>query len=141
MDESDVQRSDVSTRRPRVQSEMSGIWVLAFDGSGAEEDCVGIGHCTGAQDIVQKLRRSENLVVNACYGTFSVSTACMLLPKHRRFIGCEGDSSRLSEAMPQLGLLYARQALTNESNIDGKGQVRSSADVYDKVVEAIEVQK
>lgn len=74
-------------------------------------------------------------------GVFSVAEACMLLPKHRRFTGCETGSSYVAEAISQPILLHTRQVLTKEPDIDGKEDVRSSADVYTRVVETIEVRK
>lgn len=50
------------------------------------------------KDVVQKFRKLENLVVDACAVTISVPMTCMLLLKQRRFIRCKVDSSRVTEA-------------------------------------------
>lgn len=65
----------------------------------------------------------------------------MLLPRQRRFIKCEINSSSLPEAILQVILLSARQPLRNDSGIDGEIEVYSSADVLVKEVEAIAVLK
>lgn len=66
--------------------------------------------------------------------TFSVSRACMLLPRHRTFTGCEVDSNCVAEAMLHLILLYARQLLRKESDVNGEEEVRLCADVYVKAI-------
>lgn len=68
--------------------------------------------------IVQKPTRPGKLVVDACGGTYAVFKACMLLINNRRFIGCEVRSDSVTEAMPQLTLLYPRQILSKKSYID-----------------------
>lgn len=87
------------------------------------------------EDIVQKFSKPGNLVVDASAGTFSVATACTVLLKHRKVIGCGVDPGCMTEAMLQLILLYARQVLSTESKIDGKGEVRSLAKMYVKAGE------
>lgn len=63
----------------------------------------------------------------------------MYLLNHRSSIGCEVDQSCVTEAIPQVIVLYSRQVSTKESDIDGEEEVRRSADVYVKAVEAIVV--
>lgn len=75
--------------------------------------------------------------MDACGGTFSVSKACMLFSKLRRFIGCEVDPSCMIVAMPQLILIVARQIFSKQPNIDGDVKVRISAKMYIKAAEAI----
>lgn len=69
------------------------------------------------------------LVVYACAGILSVSKACMLLSKDRRFMECKAVSSRRTRTISQLILLYARPVLNKESNIDGEVDVRSPAEL------------
>lgn len=57
--------------------------------------------------IVENLTKSANLLVDACAGMFSITKACTLFPKRRRFIGCEVEQSCVIEAMPQLIVFYA----------------------------------
>lgn len=47
----------------------------------------------------------------------------------------------MTEAIQQLILLYASQALRKELDLDGNGDVRSSGEEFVKALEAIEVQK
>lgn len=63
------------------------------------------------KDIAQT---SGKLVFDACSGNFSVTKACVFLPKYRRLRGCEVDLSGVTDAKPQLILLYPRPVLTKE---------------------------
>lgn len=74
----------------------------------------------------------------ASAGSFSVGKASMVLPKHRRLIGCEVDRSRETKMRRWLILPYARQVLSKESEVDGEEEARSSAEMYLKGVEEIE---
>lgn len=46
MDKSDVQHFQAFAKRARLQNEERGVWVLAFDGSGAEQHCLEAGNRT-----------------------------------------------------------------------------------------------
>lgn len=91
--------------------------------------------------IIQKFTKPGTLVVDACAVTFAVAKACMLLVKHRRFIGCKEDSSCVNEAILLLILLYARQLLSKASESDGEENVHRSAEVNATLVESIELRK
>lgn len=102
--------------------------------SGAEEHCMN-------ERYRAEVYEARNHVVHAYAGTFSISKACMLLPRHRRFMGCKVDPICMNEAMKDLILFNARQVLSRDLYIDEKGEICSSAEVYAKAVEAIEEQK
>lgn len=70
-------------------------------------------------DIIEKFTKPGDLVVDPCAGTFSVAMACMLMPKHRKFVGCDKDDSCLENSMTSLVALFARQILNPNSDIDG----------------------
>lgn len=70
------------------------------------------------RDIVQRFTKPAILVVDAYAGTFSVIKVSMLLPKHKRVIGCAVDRSCVTEAMLQWVLFYVQQLLIKESDID-----------------------
>lgn len=53
----------------------------------------------------------------------------MVSTGHSRFIVCKDDASYVTEAMLQLILLYARQPLNKESQIDGEDKVHCSAEL------------
>lgn len=59
------------------------------------------------KDIIQKVSKPENLVLDACARTFSVPEACILFLKYRKFKGCGGDPRFETERMQQLILVYA----------------------------------
>lgn len=82
-----------------------------------------------------------SLIVDAYAGTLSVAKACVHFPNPRRFTGCKVNLSCFPEAMPRLILLYNRKLLSKQSDIDGQEQIRSSAEVYVKTVQVIDVQK
>lgn len=90
------------------------------------------------KDIVQKFVKPRTLFVENSAERCSVSKACAPLSNHRRFVGCKVDSSWKNKVVMLLILLFARQALIEESDINGKRLARSSTEVYDKAVEPIE---
>lgn len=91
--------------------------------------------------IVQKSTKPGKLVMDTCAGTLSVDKACMLLSKHRKIIRRKVDPICMIEAILLLILLYPHQLLTKQSDIDEEEQVCSFAEMYVKVVEAMEVRK
>lgn len=113
MDESAVEHYEAFTRRLRLQGEERGIWLQAFDTS-------GIKSTTWMRGIVQRITKPGNLVLETFAWTFSVAKAYMLLPKHKRFIGSGVDTCCVTEAMSKLILLFARDVLNKESDIDGE---------------------
>lgn len=54
-------------------------------------------------------------------------------------MGSKVDPKCVNEAVLQLILLYARQMLRKESNIDGRKETYSSAELHVKTVETIKV--
>lgn len=60
------------------------------------------------KDIAQKLKKQGTLAVDASDGTFTVTKGRMLLLRSKKFILCKVDSICLTEALPQLILLYAQ---------------------------------
>lgn len=74
---------------------------------------------TWTKHLVEKFTKPGNLVQEASAGTFSVAKACMIILKHRKFIGCAVDPSCVAKPIPQLIMLNARQLLREEWVIDG----------------------
>lgn len=62
---------------------------------------------TWMKDILQKLIKPGNLVLDAFSGTLSLSKAFMLLSNHEIYIECEVDPSCVTEAILQQILIYA----------------------------------
>lgn len=54
------------------------------------------------KDLVGKLTKKRNLVVDFCAGTCSTTKACLLLGQQNDFISWDSDSSLLSSAEPDL---------------------------------------
>lgn len=79
--------------------------------------------------------------MEASAGTFYVAKVCMLLSRHRRFIECYVNPGRVAESMLQRILLYVRQILSKQSDIDGEEEFCRFSDVYVKEAEATELQK
>lgn len=49
--------------------------------------------------FLKRLTKPGNLSVEACAGSFSIGKASILFEKDRRFVGCEVDSSFVTEAI------------------------------------------
>lgn len=90
---------------------------------------------------MQRFTKPGIPVVDACAETSSVTKGCMLLPKHRKFISCKVDPGCATGARLQLILLFGEILLSKELNIDGEEQVPSSAEMYMKAVESMEVRR
>lgn len=92
MDKSDDQRSEAFARRTHLQDDETEIQVEFSDASEAEE------HCLVEGKYVKEYRARES-VMAASAEIFLVTSACMLIPKRRRFIGCEVNPSKVSQAV------------------------------------------
>ena len=92
-------------------------------------------------DIIEKFTKPGDLVVDPCAGTFSVAMACMLMPKHRKFVGCDKDDSCLENSMTSLVALFARQILNPNSDIDGTDHDKVHAKVLLRELDAIEAKR
>lgn len=134
MDESIVEHSEASARRARIEAEEKEIWVQSFG-------TVKQKNTAWTKNIVQKITKPGHLVVDAGAATFFVAKTVMILPKHRRLIGCEVNLNCLIKTMLLLVMLYTWQVLCKESDIDEAKHVHSSAEVYVRAVGAIEGQK
>lgn len=75
-------------------------------------------------DIIKKFTKPGDLVMDHFFGTFSVVTACMLLPDHRIFDGFDNDEICLEYSKKTLLALLARQLLKPNSDIDDEGHYR-----------------
>lgn len=79
---------------------------------------------------------SRNLVVDACDGTFSMNKTCIVLPERRNFVA---DGNCLTEGASQLILFYARQMQCKTPDIDEEEDVRRSAEIGLRAVEALDM--
>lgn len=51
------------------------------------------------KDMVEKVGRAKDLVIDPCGGTFATSKASMLLAQHGRFVGFDVDSSCFKQVL------------------------------------------
>lgn len=93
------------------------------------------------KNILKKFTTPGNLVVEAFAEVISVSNAYLLFPKQCRLTEYEVDPSCVTEVKPQLILINIKQVLREKLDIDGDEHVCTSAKVYAKKVEAIDVHK
>lgn len=98
-------------------------------------------NCARMKYIIQKFTNSGKLVVDTCFGSFSVHKSSMLLPKLWGFIGFRAHSSYVTGAIPQLIRCYALLLLCKTSDIDGEEDVRSCAEMYVEAVKVIDFRK
>lgn len=91
------------------------------------------------KDSVQKFTKQADLFVDACAEIFPATKACVLPPKHRRFIRCDVVPRCVTDVMPQLIFLYAQYVFSTESSFNGEEQNRNIREVYVVAAKAIEV--
>lgn len=70
-------------------------------------------------DLVSKVSRPGELVLDTCARTFVIAKSCLLLPTHRRLVGCEKNSDCFQDALPSLVKAYAKRVFNTESDIGG----------------------
>lgn len=81
-------------------------------------------------DLVSKFTKPGELVVDNCTGTSATAKPCMLLPQHRRFVGCAKDSDCFQEVLPSVVEVFPRQIKGTNSDIEGKEEVVASAKIF-----------
>lgn len=92
-------------------------------------------------DIIDKLTKPFDLVVNPCAGTFSVGMECMLLPKHRIIDGCDKDDSCLDHSTSPLVALLDRYFLNPNSDVDSTDNDRLHDIVLLRELDEIEIKR
>lgn len=88
-------------------------------------------------DAVSKFCKAGEVIVDTCTGMLATAKACLKLPQHRRFIGCEKDSMWFVGPLWSVLEVFARQFLNPESDLDGKEEVLEFCKVFIKAMEAI----
>lgn len=73
--------------------------------------------------MMQRFMERENSIVSAFARLFSVRRTCLHLQRQRSSIGCEVDSSYVTDGRPPLILPYIVQQLSKKSNLDGDENV------------------
>lgn len=87
-------------------------------------------------DLVAKFSPVGGRVVDLFAGTYSVARACMKLPQHRQYIGCDIDENCFGYAEESLVETFARQLLNPKSDIiTDKEVIKFEAQKYVSEVE------
>lgn len=73
----------------------------------------------GVKDIVRTFSQPVHVVLDPCVGTFATAKACMMLPRHRRFIGCEMDTGCCHKSCIYMVETILRQGLNQELDFTG----------------------
>lgn len=63
-------------------------------------------------------------------GMFSVAKACMMLPIHRRFIGCEIDVVHFNASLPSVVKTFPFQVLKDDMGIKCSAKTVTAAWIY-----------
>lgn len=132
MHEIDDEHSKESKRKVRLRVKRRRISVQAFDE-------FRVGKIFVDERDSTELPKAGNLVVDTCAGTLSFAKACTLSLEHRTLITCEVDQRCVTEAASQLILLYTRQLLSGEPEIDEEESTCGSAGDYVMTVELNEM--
>ena len=82
------------------------------------------------KDIIVRMTKPGATVVDTFAGTCATAKACLMLKKHRKFIGCDKDEDCLEAAMPELLRVFAEQVLNEDSDIVCAPEVGEAAKVY-----------
>ena len=69
-------------------------------------------------DLIEKFTKEHAIVVDPFAGTYPVFKACLKLPKHRRFIGCDIDTDCLYHVEDDLIQTYARLIISSDSDLN-----------------------
>ena len=70
------------------------------------------------RELVSRFSQPKDLVVDLFGGTFSTAVACISLPEHRRFIGCEMDAVCFSRAFSYVYTRLAEVIHDGKTDID-----------------------
>lgn len=88
-------------------------------------------------DIMSKFSRPEKLVVDTCAGTMSTAKACLALPQHGRFVGCEEYSMCSVKSLLSLVKVHAEQVLNLEPDLVGSDKAVEAYRVFIGAMDAI----
>ncbi|PXF50041.1 hypothetical protein BWQ96_00201 [Gracilariopsis chorda] len=79
------------------------------------------------KELIYRLSQPENLVVDMFFWMFSTAMACMELPKHRRFVGCEPDKARFEHARHAAIVRFAYIIREGHKDIEKSQELRKMA--------------
>lgn len=92
-------------------------------------------------DLVWKLCRCEEVIMDFCAGKCSTSKACLLIDQYRKLVGRGVDSELLAAAETDLLLAFVFQVRDPESDIIGSGEMKAAAKVPSEEGVAVLVSK
>ena len=93
------------------------------------------------QQIISKYTQPGDIVFDPFAGSYATGRACMSLPLHRRCIMGDKDPNCGKFAMRQLVEVYARQLLSDESDIEESDALKKVADTYAHQMDKINAMK
>ena len=70
------------------------------------------------QELISRFSQPGDVVVDFFAGTFSTAAACLTLPNHRRFVGCEKDNDCFKQAQGKLVNRFAEFVSDHRSVTD-----------------------
>lgn len=68
-------------------------------------------------DIIERMTKPGALVVDFTAGTFPVMKACMSMPMHRKFVGCDLDDTCVIATEESLVYTFAQQLVNPDSDV------------------------
>lgn len=135
---------------PGFTNEMNNIGKLPHEEIVFRQQCGDSGRKSMARpeqknvswmrDVIRKFTKPGMVVVDCCAGTLAVGKAGLSLPEHRRVILCDVDSDVVRQSMPSLVLVFAKQVLSDASDIVGNDEVVAAAKKYISAIENTETQ-
>lgn len=92
--------------------------------------------------FIRKYTRPGAMVLDPYLGSGATAKSCLLLCKHRKFVGWDSDLDCALKMRPSLLRMFAEQVLCSDSDISEYEEVRTAADRYLKMSSSeVEVQR
>lgn len=66
------------------------------------------------KDVVKKFSKAAQPILDLCAGTSGTASACMMVTKHRRFVGCENDATCYAASMASIVEAPARKIISEK---------------------------
>lgn len=82
------------------------------------------------KDLVGEFSRLGDVVMDFCAGIGPTAKICILLDKHRKFVGCNVDSELLTAAEAGLVVILVSQMLNPKSHISGSARMIAAAKAF-----------
>lgn len=93
------------------------------------------------KDMVEPFSRDEDLSMHTSVGTIGTAKACMLLPRHQRFVGCDVVSFFFERAFPDVISTFPKQVFNEKTDTTRLEEVQSAGRVFASVLEQLVVNR